>query len=607
MEQPRLKDRTGSNQAESNAASPSSDETRAQLERILACHELQMSDHRAAFLRFIVEETLAGRAHHIKGYTVAVTVFERDETFDAQNDPVVRLEARKLRRELDTYYANKGRHDPVRISVPKGGYVPLIEWSDDALLEMEGDQEAISTRRRSTGSTGSAVTPETPGKNRWTTGVLSKVAWFTSFVVLIAAVWLLVGNRSPGLSTVDARGEPAVIVLPFEVLGVDEYSNYLSMGLSQDLILKLMRFPGFRVFTDFNGPKMNTGPVNTDGQLDAEAAYVISGTIQKSSDHMHITAQLRWAKSGEVVWAASYEHPFTPQALVQMQDELAGAIATEVGQPYGVVGGDMTMRLATPAVSSMQSYVCVLRAFSYRRTFLKENFTPVLACLESAVVRDPEYSDAWAMLGWLHLDAGRFDFVGPGHLQEEYQTAYEAASHALLLEPENPLALKALASIQHYRGYYDESVALVRKALELNPYNPDTLAQMGWRLVVRENYEEGVAMLHRAISRTVNPPAWYFPGLAVYDLMTDDFDALQNSAKRASADGLPLGLALIAVADAEKGDLEGTRVAMERLSNADKLLYNDPDAYIRRHGATDAIANKFEEYVKRAKMFAESN
>ena len=76
-----------------------------------------------------MEETLAGRADGLKGYAVEHAVFGRDETFDASNPTrCVRFEARRLRRDLDSYYVDAGGRDPVRITIPKGGYVPHFEW-----------------------------------------------------------------------------------------------------------------------------------------------------------------------------------------------------------------------------------------------------------------------------------------------------------------------------------------------------------------------------------------------------------------------------------------------------------------------------------------------
>ena len=111
----------GPSQAQSQ---PSADDVRAQLERLVASPDLDVPARARKFLRYIVEETLAGRGDRIKAYSVGTEVFERDPNFDAQSDPVVRIEAGRLRRALEHYYLVPGLSDPVIIDVPKGAYVP---------------------------------------------------------------------------------------------------------------------------------------------------------------------------------------------------------------------------------------------------------------------------------------------------------------------------------------------------------------------------------------------------------------------------------------------------------------------------------------------------
>ena len=79
------------------------EEIRAELDRILSSPDFRASKRRRDFLRFVVEEALAGRADTIKAYTIAVTVFGRSNDFDPQIDPIVSVEAGRLRRALDHY------------------------------------------------------------------------------------------------------------------------------------------------------------------------------------------------------------------------------------------------------------------------------------------------------------------------------------------------------------------------------------------------------------------------------------------------------------------------------------------------------------------------
>lgn len=115
---------------------PAADDVRAQLEVLLASPDLDAPARARRFLRYVVEETLAGRADRIKAYAIGTEVFERTSDFDAQSDPVVRIEAGRLRRALERYYLSDGRSDPVIITIPKGAYIPRFAWRTPRAAEL---------------------------------------------------------------------------------------------------------------------------------------------------------------------------------------------------------------------------------------------------------------------------------------------------------------------------------------------------------------------------------------------------------------------------------------------------------------------------------------
>src|SRR5215472_14287330 len=98
----------------------------AQLNRILASKAFRQADRLKRFLTFIVEETLAGRGERLKEFVVGVEVFGKDDSFDPRNDPIVRVQARRLRTQLARYYHEEGQDDPLAIELPKGGYAPVF-------------------------------------------------------------------------------------------------------------------------------------------------------------------------------------------------------------------------------------------------------------------------------------------------------------------------------------------------------------------------------------------------------------------------------------------------------------------------------------------------
>jgi TolB-like protein len=97
------------------------------LQRLLLSEAFDASERNRRFLRYIVEETFRGRGDRLKGYSIALAVFDRDSSFDPQLDPVVRIEAGRLRRSLERYYLTEGSRSSIKISVPKGRYVPVFE------------------------------------------------------------------------------------------------------------------------------------------------------------------------------------------------------------------------------------------------------------------------------------------------------------------------------------------------------------------------------------------------------------------------------------------------------------------------------------------------
>lgn len=126
-----------------------------------------------AFLRFIIEEEMAGRGDRLKGYTIGVQALGRDKSFDPNSDPIVRVEARRLRQALKTYYAKEGSGDDVVIMLPLGTYRPTflpgpIENDDPVTLSPEPVPDVGSMQE-----SGAVASPQ--GKSSERSGHILKV------------------------------------------------------------------------------------------------------------------------------------------------------------------------------------------------------------------------------------------------------------------------------------------------------------------------------------------------------------------------------------------------------------------------------------------------
>ncbi|HEY2018472.1 MAG TPA: hypothetical protein VGH38_33430 [Bryobacteraceae bacterium] len=98
----------------------------AHLAEILASLEFRRSERMCRFLRLVTQEALAGNGESLKEYRIGTEVFDKEQTFDPRIDPIVRNEARRLRRKLETYYLTEGKSAAIRIELPKGTYKPIF-------------------------------------------------------------------------------------------------------------------------------------------------------------------------------------------------------------------------------------------------------------------------------------------------------------------------------------------------------------------------------------------------------------------------------------------------------------------------------------------------
>ncbi len=111
---------------------PQADDVRRELRRLLKSPAFRDSLRLTSFLKFVVEAVLEGKSNRIKSYTIAVEALGRGAGFDPQADPIVRVEAGRLRQALTRHYTTTGCNDPIVIDIPRGTYVPTFGWRDAA-------------------------------------------------------------------------------------------------------------------------------------------------------------------------------------------------------------------------------------------------------------------------------------------------------------------------------------------------------------------------------------------------------------------------------------------------------------------------------------------
>lgn len=141
---------------------PSRSAVNSHLDAVLGSPGFLPAPRMCALLRYLVEASLEGKADLLKGYAIGIDVFERDTSFDPASDPIVRVQAGRLRRLLNEYYFTEGQNDLVKFQIPKGGYEVLFSAHDPAgrASTQAGDGAGLhktGSKGKQAGSTGPAL------------------------------------------------------------------------------------------------------------------------------------------------------------------------------------------------------------------------------------------------------------------------------------------------------------------------------------------------------------------------------------------------------------------------------------------------------------------
>ncbi len=148
------------------------------VERVISSAHLSKSGRLCAFLQFVCEETLLGRGDQLNEQKIGVKVFERRIDYDSAEDNIVRSHASRLRQRLEAYFLSEGQNEPLRLTLPRGGYIP--QFAPSLLFAKETPPQATAKDVLSRGSFGDA-----PKEGSRTVVILS----LALVVVTVLALW----------------------------------------------------------------------------------------------------------------------------------------------------------------------------------------------------------------------------------------------------------------------------------------------------------------------------------------------------------------------------------------------------------------------------------
>jgi TolB-like protein/Tfp pilus assembly protein PilF len=430
----------------------------------------------------------------------------------------------------------------------------------------------------------------------------------------------------PIVGVAPPAGAPSVAVLPFANLSGGTSDDYLSDGISEELIHGLSTVRAIRVVarTSSFAFRGRTGDIREIGR-ELKAQWVLEGSVRRSANRLRISARLVDAATGFEQWAERYEREFTD--IFAVQDDIARAI---VGALRGeLVPGDAPIVTASTAIPAAYEHYLEGRFHWNRRT--EASLRQAVHLLRRAVALDPSFAQARAALAEVLVTLAIYGADAPSQLMPE---ARELADRALHSQPESTDALGARACIRAVfdwdwaaaerdflaaialpqatpapfrwyatsmlvpNGRFDEARAQLARALELDPLSPVLAMSVGVTFLFERRYAEASREFRALLSRDAQfGMAWFFLGQSLTQA-EDHSNALAALEQAVALLGESNeALTAEAVGAARAGREAGARAALAELDRRAGDRYVSPVLAAQVHaalGETDAAVERLE-------------
>jgi TolB-like protein/Tfp pilus assembly protein PilF len=271
------------------------------------------------FLSYVVEKALTGGEAALREYEIGLDVYGRGHLYDPKSDPIVRVEASRLRSKLREYYSTAGAGEPFRIELPKGRYVPQFVSASELQTAITGEQPPpVAPPALFPVAPDPVATPALGRLSRW--------PWWVAFLVVAAAgtyfAWTYFADRAV---TTEVK---SIAVLPIQ--DQTGQRQQIADGLTDQLIEELGRVSGLHLVGrssvyQFRDRKDDPREIGRRLRVDA----VVDGTLRASGDRLRLTASLIDVRTGFVLWSGRFDRELSD--LFVLEDELSYAIGRSLG------------------------------------------------------------------------------------------------------------------------------------------------------------------------------------------------------------------------------------------------------------------------------------
>jgi len=440
----------------------SSEEIYTQVDKICQSGELDSKKLLCRLFKYLIDETIAGREDRLKGYTIGVDVFNKNEDFDPEQDPLVRIHAGRLRRALKLYYLEDGKLDPIRIEIPKGKYIPYFY----ANTYNQDDEIQIKQPKN------------------WST-------------------------------------KPTIAILPFKNLSGNPAKDYFALGFSEELSVDLTKFDDLLVFESVPFSSNSVSDSERYNYLhDKRIRFVIEGGVLLTDTQIKVLVRLTDKTTGEQIWAERYLRDLTASNLIEIQENIITEISSILGSEYGIILQKVSYDIKYNKPKQLDTFSAISKFYFYIAHHTIEAAMDAFEALEGALKNDPNSGIAHAMLAFLYGNRYTLDYPGA---EEAYYKTKEHAARAMELDPQ--FVIVRIVNAYNY-FVYDNKNDFIREAEKClsRTMSPSLrLGTLGFYFSLFGEWERGKAILDNVINTKITYPLYYHGATMLYYFRKKDY------------------------------------------------------------------------------------
>ncbi|MBL4783918.1 MAG: hypothetical protein JKY49_00670, partial [Cohaesibacteraceae bacterium] len=478
---------------------------RKTLDQILASRSFSTSPQLSSFLRFIVEHALQGQQEQIKGYTIATQALGRSENFDPQADPIVRVEATRLRRALARFYLESSEDIDIHITIPKGTYVPRFDKN-----QLDQSANNLTHRKDSHFKAKSGLS-----KNHFYVAVAASavIGLLTGAALMFTSSLGTDRSLHPvnnaALSSEALGIYPQIYISDINRHSADEQAS-LGTTLFSEINIALSKFDNLSITI--------TKTPDTDFELILEPVLI--------NGFFNVSAILVDAQQHNKHWSAYFSTKIAglneEEIILATVNKLVVAIAQRSNPMLGLAGLH-----SSSSAPKFGASLCIQHVQQYFQTGQQIQHAIARMCLRklSAIKNMP--ASIHADLALLELDEFRF-----GVNSEEDGAALERATAALLLAENTGInsarVWQAKARHALATGSHDKAQMAAEQGLIANPLDADMLAQAGAVYLRLGESKKAHNYLNSALRLNSAPPDWYYWELFLSHLASDRLEQAEQ-------------------------------------------------------------------------------